>query len=481
MRLIRFIARDYRAYQRNGFESCVSLTHNRLYSEHHHNDREASLRLISNTIFETYKGTGHDAQISAIQHALYEQGVRWETDPRLSDFRSKLSSWRENKKAKDLDTDKCNEDDLFNLIGDDTCLKVITKTLGRQCAIPDFQSFGTAIRAIFDRVKDDETGSLATYIPQLAKEDHTKFGISICTVDGQRIDIGDAEIPFCLQSCVKPFQYAIAVSNHSSRYVHEHIGKEPSGNMFNAIMLNSDDQPHNPMINAGALVVCSLIKPGLAVAERYVHVQNIISEMAAGEYTSFHNAVFQSERATSHRNFALAHLLKEKNCFSHGASVEETVDLYLQLCAFKMTCSSASVAAATLANGGVCPLKPQKRILKSDAVRNTLALMHSCGMYDYSGVFAFHVGLPAKSGVAGGLMLVIPKVMGIMIWSPLLDEKGNSVRGLGFCKELVKQFNFHAYDNLRYSERKSDPRRQIGLTENESTMLSLYAQLKSMD
>ncbi|XP_039267922.1 glutaminase kidney isoform, mitochondrial-like isoform X2 [Styela clava] len=447
----------------------------RLFSKLNYEVPDTDLRLISDTIFEIYKDNANEIQLSTLHNALLEQGIRCKTDPRFSTFQTNLADWKESKKSENLDGTKCNKDELFSLIGDSTCLEVITKTLGRQCIIPDFQSFSSKIHAIFDSVRHCDTGSLA-------KEDPTKFGMSLCTVDGQRIAIGDAEIPFCLQSCMKPFQYAIAVSNYTSQYVHQHIGKEPSGNMFNAIMLNQEDQPHNPMINAGALVVCSLIKPELPVAERYVHVQNIISDMAAGEYTSFHNAVFQSEKATSYRNFALAYLLKEKNCFADGTSVEETVDLYLQLCAFKMTCSSASVAAATLANGGVCPLKPERRILNSDAVRNTLALMHSCGMYDYSGVFAFHVGLPAKSGVAGGLMLVIPKVMGVTIWSPLLDEKGNSMRGLEFCRELVEQYNLHAYDNLRYSERKSDPRvLKRALTDNEICLLSSYAQLKSIE
>lgn len=420
-----------------------------------------SSSVVSSIIFKMFQRYDDEMSLQALHTALTENGISWKTDPRLEHFRTEIANLKEEKRKSDLNTDFCSEEELHGLIADHSSISVISKALSRQCIIPDFTRFEEKIQAIYDTVKQDDSGKLADYIPQLELEDPTRFGIALCTIDGQRMEIGDAEVPFCLQSCMKPFQYAVAITNHTSRFVHSHIGKEPSGNFFNAITLNSEDQPHNPMINAGALVVCSILKPELPVADRYVHVQRVISDMAAKEYTSFHNAVFQSERVTAFRNFALAYLLKEKNCFPHGTSVEETVDLYLQLCAFKMTCSSASVAAATLANGGVCPLAPNKRILSPIAVRNTLSLMHSCGMYDYSGVFAFHVGLPAKSGVSGGLMLVIPNMMGIMIWSPLLDERGNSVRGLQFCKELVRSFNFHIYDNLRFSERKNDPRLSI--------------------
>ncbi|MEQ2218044.1 hypothetical protein XENOCAPTIV_028432 [Xenoophorus captivus] len=137
------------------------------------------------------------------------------------------------------------------------------------------------------------------------------------------------------------------------------------------------------------------------------------------------------------------------------------LDFYFQLCSIEVTCESASVMAATLANGGFCPITGE-RVLNPEAVRNTLSLMHSCGMYDFSGQFAFHVGLPAKSGVAGGILLVVPNVMGIMCWSPPLDKLGNSVRGIQFCTDLVSLCNFHNYDNLRHFAKKLDPRREGG-------------------
>ncbi|KAG7270794.1 hypothetical protein CRUP_007310 [Coryphaenoides rupestris] len=144
------------------------------------------------------------------------------------------------------------------------------------------------------------------------------------------------------------------------------------------------------------------------------------------------------------------------------------------LCSIEVTCESASVMAATLANGGFCPITGE-RVLSPEAVRNTLSLMHSCGMYDFSGQFAFHVGLPAKSGVAGGILLVVPNVMGVMCWSPPLDKLGNSVRGIQFCTDLVSLCNFHNYDNLRHFAKKLDPRREGGDQRVKSVINLLFA------
>ncbi|XP_073769109.1 glutaminase kidney isoform, mitochondrial isoform X8 [Danio rerio] len=196
-------------------------------------------------------------------------------------------------------------------------------------------------------------------------------------------------------------------------------------------------------------------------AEKFDYVMNFLKKMAGNEYVGFSNATFQSERESGDRNFAIGYYLKEKKCFPDGTDMTAVLDLYFQLCSIEVTCESASVMAATLANGGFCPITGE-RVLSPEAVRDTLSLMHSCGMYDFSGQFAFHVGLPAKSGVSGGILLVVPNVMGIMCWSPPLDKLGNSVRGIQFCTDLVSLFNFHNYDNLRHFAKKLDPRREGG-------------------
>ncbi|XP_016130036.1 glutaminase kidney isoform, mitochondrial-like isoform X3 [Sinocyclocheilus grahami] len=338
---------------------------------------------------------------------------------------------------------------------------LLTQAFRKKFVIPDFQSFTSHVDQIYESAKSMSGGQVADYIPQLAKFSPNLWAVALCTVDGQRYTAGDTKVPFCLQSCVKPLKYAVAVHDHGTEYVHRFIGKEPSGLRFNKLFLDEDDKPHNPMVNAGAIVCTSLLKQGVGNAEKFDYVMNFMKKLAGNEYVGFSNATFQSERLSGDRNFAIGYYLKEKKCFPAGTDMISILDLYFQLCSIEVTCESASVMAATLANGGFCPITGE-RVLNPEAVRNTLSLMHSCGMYDFSGQFAFHVGLPAKSGVSGGILLVVPNVMGIMCWSPPLDKLGNSVRGIQFCTDMVQLCNFHNYDNLRHFAKKLDPRREGG-------------------
>ncbi|XP_018094526.1 glutaminase kidney isoform, mitochondrial isoform X2 [Xenopus laevis] len=345
---------------------------------------------------------------------------------------------------------------------------LLTQAFRRKFVIPDFMSFTSHIDELYENARMLSGGKVADYIPQIAKFSPDLWGVSICTVDGQRHSAGDTKVPFCLQSCVKPLKYAIAVNDLSTEYVHRYVGKEPSGLRFNKLFLDEDDKPHNPMVNAGAIVITSLIKQGASNAEKFDYVMQFLNRMAGNEYVGFSNATFQSERESGDRNFAIGYYLKEKKCFPEHTDMVGILDFYFQLCSIEVTCESASVMAATLANGGFCPITGE-RILSPEAVRNTLSLMHSCGMYDFSGEFAFHVGLPAKSGVSGGILLVVPNVMGIMCWSPPLDKLGNSVRGIQFCQDLVSLCNFHNYDNLRHFAKKLDPRREGGDQRNQNS------------
>jgi glutaminase len=183
-----------------------------------------------------------------------------------------------------------------------------------------------------------------------------------------------------------------------------------------------------------------------------------------------------SERRTADRNFALGYFMREHGSFPEGTDLVETLEFYFQCCSIEVDARSLSVVAASLANGGVNPLTGD-RVFSADTVRKCLSLMSSCGMYDYSGEFAFTIGLPAKSGVSGGLMIVVPGVMGICVWSPRLDALGNSVRGVAFCKELVGRFNFHVYDSFAAGEvsGKRDPRRGKNEEEITSTMRLLWS------
>ncbi|XP_062842949.1 glutaminase 2b isoform X2 [Trichomycterus rosablanca] len=390
------------------------------------------------------------------------------SDPRLKYCMDKLRQ-----AVKESPGDVMMDRELFHrCVGANIVL--LSQAFRKKFIIPEFEDFVAVINQIFQRAKQQNYGHVADYIPHLAKFSPGLWGMSLCTVDGQRHSAGDTKTPFCLQSCVKPLEYAITVHAHGTEHVHSFVGKEPSGLKFNKLSLDEDDKPHNPMVNAGAIVLSSLIQPGANKAEKFDYVMDFVKKMAGGEYVGFSNATFQSEKETGDRNFAIGYYLKEKKCFPDRVDMTDALDFYFQLCSIEVTCESGSVMAATLANGGICPITGE-RVLSAEAVRNTLSLMHSCGMYDYSGHFAFHVGLPAKSGVSGAVLLVVPNVMGVMCWSPPLDKLGNSVRGIRFCEELVSTFNFHNYDNLRHFVKKQDPRRRSGEDRNKSVMNLMFA------
>uniref|UniRef100_A0A8C1QWC3 glutaminase n=1 Tax=Cyprinus carpio TaxID=7962 RepID=A0A8C1QWC3_CYPCA len=324
---------------------------------------------------------------------------------------------------------------------------LLTQAIQRKFIIPDFESFTSLINHLYYNAQAQKGGKVANYIPQLAKFSPDLWGVSLCTVDGQRHAIGDTDMPFCLQSCVKPLEYALAVHESGTELVHRYVGKEPSGLKFNKLYLDEEDKPHNPMVNAGAIVISSLLK-----------MMDYLKRMAGREYVGFSNATFQSEKETGDRNYAIGYYLKEKRCFPSGVDMMAALDFYFQLCSIEVTCESGSVMAATLANGGICPITGE-RVLSAEAVRNTLSLMHSCGMYDFSGQFAFHV-----NNYLNKITVIVS-----------LDRVGNSIRGIHFCQELVSLFNFHNYDNLRHFAKKLDPRRQTGHERNKSVVDLMFA------
>ena len=336
---------------------------------------------------------------------------------------------------------------------------LVKKSLSKNLVIPDFDTFCQQIQDIFLDTQKNKNGKVADYIPQLARVNPEQFAISICTVDGQRYSIGDSNTNFCLQSSCKPINYCLALEELGEKKVHSHVGREPSGHSFNELALNLKGLPHNPMINAGAMMSCSLIESKNNIADRFDKVNKTWQSLCGGKKVSFNNSVYLSERQTADRNFALAYFMREKNAFPENTNLTETLEFYFQCCSIESNTYDLSVAAATLANAGTNPLTGDV-IFQSSTVQNCLSLMLSCGMYDFSGEFAFKIGLPAKSGVSGALMLVIPNLMGISIWSPRLDEIGNSVRGVEFCERLVEKFSFHQYDSLTGHSTKTNPRKK---------------------
>jgi glutaminase len=335
------------------------------------------------------------------------------------------------------------------------------QVLSGQLAIPQFHDFCADVEDIFDKVSLIKDGKLADYIPQLQRVDPEKFSISICSIDGQRMSLGDSDDSFCVQSCSKPITYCLALEEHGEEEVHRYVGAEPSGKTFNELALNAKGLPHNPMINAGAIMCGALIKAGSESADRFDYVISRWRDFAGGAKIGFDNAVYLSERQTADRNFALGYFMREKKAFPPDADLLDVLDFYFQCCSIEASTKSLSIIAATLANGGNCPLTGVQ-VMRPDHVKNCLSLMSSCGMYDFSGEFAFKVGIPAKSGVSGAILLVVPNVAGFAVWSPRLDELGNSVRGVEFCRRLVSRFKFHTFDSMvGLTDDRVDPRRNL--------------------
>ncbi|MCC3777888.1 glutaminase A [Streptomyces sp. UNOB3_S3] len=324
---------------------------------------------------------------------------------------------------------------------------IIERAACGELMVPDFPALVADLRRIYEEVRADRSGSVAAYIPQLARVNPDQFAISVCTVDGQRFSIGDAEVNFCLQSVSKTVGYCLTLEEHGPDTVHRHMGREPSGQGFNELTFNKAGLPHNPMINAGAIMSCALIQRGLDAADRFDFVAETWKRLAGGRSVGFNNSVYLSERSTADRNFALGYSMRERGAFPPGTDLLATLEFYIQCCSIEVDARQLAVAAASLANAGVCPLT-EDPVFSTQTVRHCLSLMSSCGMYDFSGEFAFTIGLPAKSGVSGALMLVVPQLMGIAIWSPRLDGHGNSVRGIEVCRRLVDCYNVHTYDLL---------------------------------
>ncbi len=282
-------------------------------------------------------------------------------------------------------------------------------------------------------------GQVATYIPELAKADPNAFGICVATTDGHVYEAGDSRAPFTIQSISKPFAYGLALEDRGRKVVLRKVGVEPTGEAFNSIRLSPESgRPLNPMLNAGAIAATSLVA-GHSSEDRLHRLLATLS-LHAGRPLELDLAVYRSERDSGHRNRAIAHLLRNFSIVSEDP--EDPLDLYFRQCSISVSCRDLSLMAATLANGGVNPTS-HERAIREDLVPSVLSVMTTCGMYDYAGEWVYEVGIPAKSGVAGGVLAVLPGQLGIGVFSPPLDERGNSVRGVAVCRDLSREFELH--------------------------------------
>jgi glutaminase len=327
-------------------------------------------------------------------------------------------------------TNHGERDDLQNLLGG---IRSVTSPL---------QAF---LEEVHERHRALSAGAVADYIPELAKANPAHFGICVATVDGQVFKVGDFQQTFTIQSVSKPFMYGLALEDNGRDYLLAKVGVEPTGDAFNAIMLDErSNRPYNPMVNAGAIATAGLIK-GADPTERLNRMLATFSRYSGREIL-MDAAVFSSERSTGHRNRAIAHLMRNFDML--GANLDDTLDLYFQQCSLLVTCQDLALMGATLANGGLNPISGE-RAIAAHYVRDVLSVMFTCGMYDFSGEWAYEVGLPAKSGVGGGIVAVAPGQLGIGVFSPLLDTRGNSLRGVSVCRDLAREFHLHVFDPSR--------------------------------
>jgi glutaminase len=287
----------------------------------------------------------------------------------------------------------------------------------------------------------DSSGAVASYIPELAKADPDHFGISVATIDGYVYEFGDSAVPFTIQSISKAFVFALALETIGAERVEGVIGVEPSGEAFNSIRLRTDNRPFNPMVNAGAIACSGLIYD----AEGNGAFGRILATLSrfAGRKLDVDEAVFASERETGDRNRAIAYLLR--NYAIIKGDVDAVLEVYFGQCSVLVTARDIAVMAATLANRGRNPLTGDQ-VVSPYAVARTLSVMTSSGMYDYAGEWIYRVGIPAKSGVGGGIVAALPSQLGLGTYSPLLDGHGNSVRGLKVCEALSSHFDLHIFN-----------------------------------
>lgn len=294
---------------------------------------------------------------------------------------------------------------------------------------------------VLDACEPDRSGAVADYIPELKAADPERFGLALATLDGELYTAGHDDVEFSIQSISKPFAYALALEDAGFSQVMAHIDVEPSGNAFNSLSLKPESgRPYNPMINAGAITAHSLV-----AGTGDERVERILARFSAlaGRELRVDEAVFESEYETGHRNLGIAHMLRASGIL--GEDPEQVVRGYTRQCSILVTARDLALMAATLANGGVQPVTGEQ-LMEPRVVRQVLSVMMSCGMYDAAGDWITNVGIPAKSGVAGGLIGALPGQVGLAAFSPRLDPHGNTVRGIEAFERFSSDMGLHVME-----------------------------------
>lgn len=292
--------------------------------------------------------------------------------------------------------------------------------------LPNLANVEAEMEKAYERYRELDTGQVADYIPALACTDPSLFGISICTSSGVDLSIGDSAELFSIQSISKAFVFALVCNEIGHSLVHEIVGVNNTGLPFNSVMAMelNEGSPMNPMVNAGAIATTAMI-PGTENSEKWKFIKDGLSNFS-GRPLEIDQDIYESETKTNQRNQALAKLLESYGRLKSDPA--EIVDIYTKQCSLLVSAHDLSVMGATLANGGINPIT-QQRVVSQDVCSDTLTVLASCGMYEHSGEWLFAVGAPAKSGVSGGIVTIVPGKGALGCFSAPLDRAGNSVRG----------------------------------------------------
>lgn len=305
-----------------------------------------------------------------------------------------------------------------------------------QSPIPDY------LKGVLENARSIEGGSPASYIDTLANADTSKMAVALAMVDGNLYSVGDDRVEFSIQSISKAFVYAMAIEDVGLPKVLEKIGVEPSGDAFNQLSLErGTNRAVNPMINAGAILTHSLVD-GATAEERTERILRGLSKLA-GRQLHVDEEVYEAELKGADRNMGIGYMLKAAGMIS--CDPQDIVKGYIRQCSINVNVRDLAMMAATLSNAGVHPVTGDS-IIPQASVRQVLSVMTTCGMYDAAGDWVSRVGIPAKSGVAGGIIGALPGQVGIATFSPNLDERGNSVRGTAICERLSKDMGLHMMD-----------------------------------
>ena len=329
---------------------------------------------------------------------------------------------------------------------------------------------------VLQSVAADRTGVLANYIPELAEVDPERLGASIAMVDGELYASGDTDSLFTIQSISKPFVYALALADRGFERVLDKVGVEPSGEPFNEISLeDSSGRPLNPMINAGAITTHSLV--GTETMNRAERMERVISGLSAfaGRSLDVDEAVYSSEIEHAHRNLAIAHMLRSHDILTENPT--GVVEGYTRQCSLLVTVQDLAMMAATLANYGIQPVTGEQVVPKT-VVRQVLSVMFTCGMYNAAGDWATQVGIPAKSGVGGGIIGAVPGQLGLATFSPRLDVHGNSVRGVSLFERFSSDMGMHVMNIPTVARSAIRANYRIGSGEKITQVIQLQGRIR---